>query len=88
MFWSEPSVRRKLAATALFGLAVAGSLAEAQAQKKYGPGVTDTEILVGQTMPYSGPISMLGTMGKVVLLKIVHGGALQQVTHTVAGLGV
>ena len=34
------------------------------AEKKYGPGVTDTEIKLGQTMPYSGPASSLGTMGK------------------------
>jgi branched-chain amino acid transport system substrate-binding protein len=25
------------------------------ADKKYGPGVTDTEIKLGQTVPYSGP---------------------------------
>jgi ABC-type branched-subunit amino acid transport system substrate-binding protein len=25
--------------------------------KKYGPGVTDTEIKIGQTIPYSGPLS-------------------------------
>ena len=31
------------------------SVLPALAQKKYGPGVTDTEIKVGQTMPYSGP---------------------------------
>ena len=29
----------------------------ALAEKKYGPGVTDTEIKIGQTMPYSGPLS-------------------------------
>ena len=58
--------RRKLAATVLLVLTtLAWPFAQAQAQKRYGPGVTDTEILVGQTMPYSGPISMLGTMGKV-----------------------
>ena len=34
------------------------------AQKKYGPGVTDTEIKVGQTQPYSGPASSYGTIGK------------------------
>ena len=34
------------------------------AEKKYGPGATDTEIKLGQTMPYSGPASSLGTMGK------------------------
>lgn len=66
MLWSEISVRRKMAATALLLVAaLVWPFAQAQAQKKYGPGVTDTEILVGQTMPYSGPISMLGTMGKV-----------------------
>jgi ABC-type branched-subunit amino acid transport system substrate-binding protein len=32
--------------------------------KEYGPGVTDTEIKLGQTMPYSGPISALSTVGK------------------------
>jgi len=36
----------------------------AQAEKKYGPGVTDTEIKIGQTMPYSGPLSAFGTIGK------------------------
>lgn len=35
----------------------------AMAQKKYGPGVTDTEIKIGQTMPYSGPLSALGSIG-------------------------
>jgi ABC-type branched-subunit amino acid transport system substrate-binding protein len=34
------------------------------AEKKYGPGVTDTEIKLGQTMPYSGPASAYGTIGK------------------------
>src|SRR6185436_1732162 len=29
---------------------------------QYGPGVTDTEIKIGQTMPYSGPISAQGVM--------------------------
>jgi branched-chain amino acid transport system substrate-binding protein len=36
----------------------------ATAQKHYGPGVTDTEIKLGQTMPYSGPASSYGTIGK------------------------
>lgn len=31
----------------------------------YGPGVTDTEIKIGQTMPYSGPASAYGTIGRV-----------------------
>lgn len=28
------------------------------------PGVTDTEIRIGQTMPYSGPVSAFGTIGR------------------------
>ena len=35
----------------------------ALAQKKNAPGVTDTEIKIGQTMPYSGPASAYGTIG-------------------------
>ncbi len=31
---------------------------------QYGPGVSDTEIKIGNTMPYSGPASGLGTLGK------------------------
>ena len=29
------------------------------------PGVTSTEIKIGQTMPYSGPASAYGTIGKL-----------------------
>lgn len=42
---------------------LAGSTA--LAEKKYDPGVNDTEIKIGQTMPYSGPVSAYGTIGKV-----------------------
>jgi branched-chain amino acid transport system substrate-binding protein len=35
----------------------------AAAQKKYAPGVSDTEIKVGQTVPYSGPASAYGAIG-------------------------
>jgi len=34
------------------------------ADKKYGPGVSDSEILLGQTMPYSGPASFFSQVGK------------------------
>ncbi|WP_431016472.1 ABC transporter substrate-binding protein [Bradyrhizobium pachyrhizi] len=37
----------------------------ALADKKYGPGVTDTEVKIGQTMPYSGPASAYGTQGRL-----------------------
>ncbi|MGB8352682.1 MAG: ABC transporter substrate-binding protein, partial [Chthoniobacteraceae bacterium] len=36
----------------------------AAAQKKYGPGASDTEIKLGQTMPYSGPLSGFITLAK------------------------
>ena len=42
-----------------------GMAAPVTAQKKYDPGATDTEIKIGQTMPYSGPASAYGTIGKV-----------------------
>jgi branched-chain amino acid transport system substrate-binding protein len=48
-----------LAATALIA---AGGMALAAAQ--YGPGVSDTEIKLGNTMPYSGPASSYGVIGK------------------------
>jgi len=36
-----------------------------RADKKYDAGVTDVEIKIGQTMPYSGPLSAYATIGKV-----------------------
>jgi substrate-binding family protein len=39
----------------------------ALAEKKYGPGATDTEIKIGQTMPYSGPASLYSTVGKAMV---------------------
>lgn len=36
----------------------------AWAQKQYDPGASDTEIKIGQTMPYSGPASSYGAIGK------------------------
>ncbi|MSQ58491.1 MAG: branched-chain amino acid ABC transporter substrate-binding protein [Betaproteobacteria bacterium] len=37
------------------------------AEKKYGPGVTDSDIKLGQTMPYSGTASPYGVIGKTQL---------------------
>jgi branched-chain amino acid transport system substrate-binding protein len=45
-------------------IAVALSISSAYAQKKYDPGATDTEIKVGQTVPFSGPASAYATVGK------------------------
>jgi ABC-type branched-subunit amino acid transport system substrate-binding protein len=47
------------------GMLLAAAAQPALAEKKYGPGVTDTEIKLGQTMPYSGPSSAVGMVGKV-----------------------
>jgi branched-chain amino acid transport system substrate-binding protein len=44
------------------GLVVASGLAFAAGQ--YGPGASDTEIKIGNTMPYSGPASAYGIIGK------------------------
>ena len=55
--------RRVFAGAIAAALVLAG--APAGAQKKYGPGASDTEIKLGQTMPYSGPASAYGTIGKV-----------------------
>jgi ABC-type branched-subunit amino acid transport system substrate-binding protein len=61
---SRTMISRMLRWAAAPALAVALSVAPAFAQKKYGPGVTDTEIKVGQTVPFSGPASAYATIGK------------------------
>ena len=50
---------------ALFAVALAVAFPVA-AQKKYDPGVSDTEIKIGNTNPYSGPASAYGTIGKSI----------------------
>ena len=55
-----PGIR--MAATAL--LAVVLLAGPTAAQKKYDPGASDTEIKLGQTMPYSGPLSGFITLAK------------------------
>jgi branched-chain amino acid transport system substrate-binding protein len=50
------------AATLLLTTAFSG---HALAQKKYDVGASDTEIKIGNTMPYSGPASAYGVFGKV-----------------------
>ena len=58
------TVYRRALLAALLG-AMLGSL-PAYAQKKYGPGASDTEIKIGNTMPYSGPASAYGTVGRAM----------------------
>src|SRR5213082_4212591 len=52
---------KSIAFAAIFAAALASA---ASAQKKYDPGATDTEIKVGNIMPYSGPLSAYATIGK------------------------
>ncbi|PAY10246.1 MULTISPECIES: ABC transporter substrate-binding protein [Bradyrhizobium] len=60
-----------LAATAL---AIALSVTSAAAQKKYDIGATDTEIKIGQTVPFSGPASAYAGIGKTqaAYLKMIN----------------
>jgi len=53
--------------TAAFGAAVAAFVltsGSALAQKKYDTGATDTEVKIGNIVPYSGPASAYGIIGK------------------------
>ena len=53
--------RQAIAATGLAAL----TAGPARAQPKDAPGVTDAEIKIGQTLPYSGPASAYGQLGRV-----------------------
>jgi branched-chain amino acid transport system substrate-binding protein len=54
--------RLAIASAAFIVLAASGS--GALAQKKYDVGATDSEIKIGNIMPYSGPASAYGVIGK------------------------
>jgi branched-chain amino acid transport system substrate-binding protein len=53
-----------LKAFALSGLVIGLASIDAAAQKKYDVGVTDSEIKIGNVMPYSGPASAYAAIGK------------------------
>jgi ABC-type branched-subunit amino acid transport system substrate-binding protein len=55
---------RVLSLTAASAIAIALSVSPTYAQKKYDPGASDTEIKIGQTVPFSGPASAYATIGK------------------------
>jgi branched-chain amino acid transport system substrate-binding protein len=59
--------RTKLLATAFSTAVIAftATTGGALAQKKYDTGATDTEIKLGNIMPYSGPASAYGVIGKI-----------------------
>jgi ABC-type branched-subunit amino acid transport system substrate-binding protein len=55
--------RRALRAAITVAVILAATAAFAQS-RKYDPGASDTEIRIGQTMPYSGPLSSASVIGK------------------------
>ena len=59
-----PVTTRRLAIASAAFVVFAASGGSALAQKKYDTGATDTEIKIGNIMPYSGPASAYGVIGK------------------------
>lgn len=59
---------QRIAASLVVAIALSlAATAPAWAQKKYGPGASDGEIRLGQSIPYSGPLSSYATLGKAQL---------------------
>jgi branched-chain amino acid transport system substrate-binding protein len=58
----QGQIKTPVLAAVMVGVALAA--APAAAQKSYDPGASDTEIKIGQTMPFSGPASAFATTGK------------------------
>ena len=48
------------------GMVLLGAVHVVAAEKNNGPGVTDTEIKLGQTAPYSGPASSFGATTRAI----------------------
>ena len=59
-----PFATSRLAIASASFIMLAAASSGALAQKKYDTGATDTEIKVGNIMPYSGPASAYGVIGK------------------------
>jgi branched-chain amino acid transport system substrate-binding protein len=59
-----PVINLRLGAIAAALALLAASSSSALAQKKYDIGASDTEIKIGNIMPYSGPASAYGVIGK------------------------
>jgi branched-chain amino acid transport system substrate-binding protein len=57
-------MRNGFALFAASAMTLALSATTASAQKKYDTGATDTEIKIGQTVPFSGPASAYSSIGK------------------------
>jgi branched-chain amino acid transport system substrate-binding protein len=55
--------RASITAAVIFG-SLAIAVSSVMAQKRYDPGASDTEIKIGNIMPYSGPASSYGVIGR------------------------
>jgi branched-chain amino acid transport system substrate-binding protein len=62
MKWQAVIAAAVISVTSIPAISSAGA-----ADKKYGPGVTDSEIKLGQTSPYSGPASAYNVIAKTQL---------------------
>src|SRR6202140_4426828 len=58
-----PTIQLRLGALSAAIAVLAATSSGALAQKKYDVGATDTEIKIGNIMPYSGPASAYGVLG-------------------------
>jgi ABC-type branched-subunit amino acid transport system substrate-binding protein len=59
-----PAMQLRVGAFSAALAVLAATSSGALAQKKYDTGATDTEIKIGNIMPYSGPASAYGTIGR------------------------
>jgi branched-chain amino acid transport system substrate-binding protein len=62
----ETMIRKFALATAVAAITLGLNGGISAAEKKYGPGVSDTEIKLGQTVPYSGPASAFSSYGRLM----------------------
>jgi branched-chain amino acid transport system substrate-binding protein len=62
----ETMIRKFALATAVAAITLGPISGISAAEKKYGPGVSDTEIKLGQTVPYSGPASAFSSYGRLM----------------------
>jgi branched-chain amino acid transport system substrate-binding protein len=64
--WRPHHVASSIVAGLAMGAILLGTTSAAAEEKKYGPGVSDTEIKLGQTAPYSGPASSFGATTRAI----------------------
>jgi branched-chain amino acid transport system substrate-binding protein len=72
----SPGVMRPILKTLMLGSLLLSPANLAAEEKKYDPGVTDTEIKLGQTTPFSGPASSFALQTRVIedYFKMINAG--------------